>query len=60
MNAKEQERTTGRGKETPELIFLDEKQAGIIGESLLSGVVTEAEGDTLDDSGSLHNLYSLV
>ncbi|XP_046873074.1 nuclear apoptosis-inducing factor 1-like [Hypomesus transpacificus] len=37
---------TGGGKGTPELTPLDERLAGIIGESLLSGVVTEAEGDT--------------
>lgn len=37
---------TGGGKGTPELTPTDEKLAGIIGESLLSGVVTEAEGDT--------------
>ena len=33
---------TGQSAPTP----MDEKQAGIIGESLLSGVVTEVEGDT--------------
>ncbi|XP_026113218.1 nuclear apoptosis-inducing factor 1-like [Carassius auratus] len=37
---------TGGGKGTPELTPLDERLAAIIGESLLSGVVTEAEGDT--------------
>jgi len=38
---------TGGGKGAPELTPpMDEKLAGIIGESLLSGVVTEAEGDT--------------
>ncbi len=37
---------TGGGKGVPELTPTDEKLAGIIGESLLSGVVTEAEGDT--------------
>ena len=37
----------GCGKGTPELNPLDERRnAGIIGESLLSGVVTEVEGDT--------------
>ncbi|KAI3353871.1 hypothetical protein L3Q82_005079 [Scortum barcoo] len=37
---------TRRGRGTPKLTPLDEKLAGIIGESLLSGVVTEVEGDT--------------
>ncbi|KAJ8253606.1 hypothetical protein COCON_G00202180 [Conger conger] len=37
---------TGGGEGTPKLTPLDEKLAGIIGEPLLSGVVTEAEGDT--------------
>ncbi len=37
---------TGGGKGTMELTPTDEKLAGIIGESLLSSVVTEAEGDT--------------
>ncbi|KAJ8256710.1 hypothetical protein COCON_G00188620 [Conger conger] len=37
---------TGGGEGTPELTPLDERLAGIIGEPLLSGVVTEAEGDT--------------
>ncbi len=37
---------TGEGKGTPELSPLDEKIAGIVGESLLGVVVMEAEGDT--------------
>ncbi|XP_010778572.1 uncharacterized protein, partial [Notothenia coriiceps] len=37
---------TGGGKGAPELTPMDERLAGIIGESLLSGVVTEADGDT--------------
>ncbi len=54
-----------QGKATPELTPLDEKLAGIIGESLFSVVVTEAEGhtdvhDPPDDSGRLCNLYTLV
>ncbi|CAM4568624.1 unnamed protein product [Leuciscus chuanchicus] len=36
----------GWGKGDTELTPLDERLAAIIGESLLSGVVTEAEGDT--------------
>ncbi len=37
---------TGGGRGEPELTPLDEKMTGIIGESLLNGVVTEAEGDS--------------
>lgn len=37
---------TGGGTGAPELTPMDERLAGIIGESLLSGVVTEADGDT--------------
>jgi len=37
---------TGWGKRTPELTPLNEKLAGIIGSSLLSGMVIEVEGDT--------------
>ncbi|XP_062386939.1 t-SNARE domain-containing protein 1-like [Sardina pilchardus] len=39
-------RATGGGKGQPELTQLDEKLAGIIGETLLSGIVREEEGDT--------------
>ena len=35
---------TGWGKGTPELTPTEKKLAGIVGESLLSGLVTEAEG----------------
>lgn len=37
---------TGRGKGTPEPGPLDERLAGMIGDSLLGGVVTDAEGHT--------------
>ncbi|XP_059386113.1 nuclear apoptosis-inducing factor 1-like [Carassius carassius] len=46
VEAKKRLSATGGGKGTPELTPLDERLAAIIGESLLSGVVTEAEGDT--------------